>query len=108
MTDKVVVYVTCGSSREARKIARALVEKRLAACVNLVGPIQSLFRWEGKLCDAREYLLIIKSSRRAFGDLRRLVGKLHSYEVAEVICLPILEGSAKYLAWMDRSLARAR
>ncbi len=108
MTEKVVVYVTCGSSREARKIARALVEQRLAACVNLVGPIRSFFRWDGKLCDDREFLLIIKSSRRAFRELRRLVEKLHSYEVAEVICLPILEGSARYLAWMDDSLTRTR
>ncbi len=108
MTDKVVVYVTCGSSREGRRIGRALVENRLAACVNLVGPIRSFYRWQGKICDDREFLLVIKSSRRVFRELRGLVEKLHSYQVPEVICLPIVEGSAKYLAWIADSVARPR
>ena len=79
MTDKVVVYVTCGSSREARKIGKTPLEKRLAAWVNLLGPTRAFYRWQGKMCDDREVPLVIKSSRRAFPHLRRLVEKLHSY-----------------------------
>lgn len=101
MTDKVVVLVTCGNAAEAKRIARALVEARLAACVNVLqAPVRSEYRWKSKVESATEHLLIIKSSRRRFDALRRKVERLHSYEVPEVIALPIASGSRAYLNWL--------
>ncbi len=79
MTDKVVVLVTCGSNEEAERIARALVEARLAACVNILGSVRSIYRWEGKLNDDQEVLLLIKTSRSLFDQVRHAVEKAHSY-----------------------------
>lgn len=104
MTDKVVVFVTCGSAEEAEKIARALVEERLAACVNISAPIRSLYRWEGKLCDDKEVLLVIKTARALFDRVRRAVEKLHSYQVPEVICLPVIDGAPNYLNWLSAAV----
>jgi periplasmic divalent cation tolerance protein len=104
MTDKIVVLVTAGSGDEAERIARSLVEKRLAACVNVVNPIQSVYRWEGKVTRDAEVLLIIKTSRRLFEQVRHEVENIHSYHVPEVICLPIIDGSANYLNWLADSL----
>jgi len=101
MTDNVVVLVTCGSSGEARRIARTLVESRLAACVNVLGaPVRSTYRWKGRVESAREHLLVIKTSRRRFDALRRTVERLHSYEVPEVIAVPITAGAPAYLKWL--------
>ncbi len=100
MTDKIVVLVTAGSLREAKKIARHLVEARLAACVNIAQGIRSLYRWEGKLRDDREFLLLIKSERAVFTRIQEAVLKLHSYATPEIICLPIVEGSEAYLTWI--------
>jgi periplasmic divalent cation tolerance protein len=109
MTDKLVVLVTCANPREARRIARALVEKKLAACVNVLSaPVHSLYRWKGKVESAREWLLLIKTSRRRFPALEKEVVSLHSYEVPEVIALPIAAGSAKYLAWLVESVRPKR
>src|SRR5260370_1612674 len=104
MTDKIVVLCTCASSEEAGSIARGLVEKRLAACVNILPGIRSLYRWKGAIQDDQEVLLVIKSSRPHFDALRAEIEKLHSYEDAEVIALPIVDGSESYLAWMNREL----
>jgi periplasmic divalent cation tolerance protein len=102
MTEHVVVLVTCGSASEAKKIARALVERRLAACGNIVeAPVRSIYRWKGKIETARECLLILKSSRRRFGALQRAVKGLHSYDVPEIIALPIAGGSLEYLKWIS-------
>ena len=79
MTDKIVVLVTASGVRQAKKIARALVEGRLAACVNLVSPVVSVYRWEGKLSEDRECLLVIKSTREQFDAVRACVERLHSY-----------------------------
>jgi len=108
MTDKIVVLVTCGSKNEGRRVARALVEARLAACVNVVhAPVESIYRWKGKLETAREFLLVIKTSRKRFAALEAEVRRLHSYKVPEVIALPIERGSRSYLAWLGESLDRA-
>ncbi len=108
MTDKIVVLVTCGRASEAKRIARTLVEKRLAACVNLVsGRIHSVYRWKGKVETAKEHLLVIKSSRRRLPALRREVERLHSYQVPEIIALPIVAGAPAYLAWLEECLAPA-
>ncbi len=104
MTDKVVVLVTGSGLQECRKIAEALVEKRLAACVSVVPHIRSFYRWEGKIRNDRECLLVIKTARRLFRELRVEVERLHSYQVPEVICLPIVEGAAGYLNWIDESV----
>lgn len=103
MTDKVVVLVTCASAEEAAKIATAIVDQRLAACANIVSGIRSIYRWEGKVQDDQENLLIIKTTRSAFAALRDAVQKMHSYSVPEIIALPIVEGSEKYLKWIEDS-----
>jgi periplasmic divalent cation tolerance protein len=109
MTDKIIVLVTCGSAKEAGRIARSLVEQRLAACVNILNvPVRSIYRWKGKVDSARELLLVIKSSRRQFARLERAIKKLHSYDVPEIIALPIERGSREYLAWLAESLGPAR
>lgn len=105
MTDKIIVFNTCGSAEEAERIARALVSKRLAACVNLLPAVRSIYRWKGAVEDAEETLLVIKSSRALFDELRAEIEKLHSYEVAEVIAVPIVDGSEAYLEWLGRELA---
>lgn len=105
MKDKIVVLVTCGSGKQARKIARALVERRLAACVNILpGTVASVYRWKGKVESAKEILLIIKTARGRFAALQRAVRELHRYDVPEIIALPIVAGSSNYLAWLADSV----
>jgi len=100
MFDPIIVFVTCGSEEEALKIANALVEEHLAACVNLISPIRSIYRWEGKIWDEQEWLLIIKTEKKRFQELEEKVKSLHSYSVPEIISLPIVEGSSSYLNWI--------
>jgi periplasmic divalent cation tolerance protein len=100
MPEFVVVLVTCGSEEEALKIAHSLVENRLAACVNLVSPVRSIYRWEGKIWDEKEWILIIKTQRGSFKKLERKVKSLHSYAVPEIIGLPVVEGASSYLKWL--------
>jgi periplasmic divalent cation tolerance protein len=100
MSESLVVFVTSGSEEEALKIAHALVEERLAACVNLVSPIRSIYRWEGKVCDEKEWLLVMKTHMGRFDALEKRVKALHSYSVPEIIALPIVTGSPSYLNWL--------
>jgi periplasmic divalent cation tolerance protein len=100
MSDPILVLVTCGSEEEALKIANALVKAHLAACVNLVAPILSIYRWEGKIWDEKEWLLIIKTQKDRFEELEKKVKSLHSYLVPEIISLSITEGSSGYLDWI--------
>jgi len=100
MPKYIVVLVTCSSEEEALRIAHALVEGHLAACVNLVSPIRSIYRWEGKIWDEKEWLLIIKTQAKRFDRLKKRVKSLHSYDVPEIISLPIVEGSSSYLNWI--------
>ncbi len=104
MTDKIVVFSTAPSAEEAEKIARSLVDARLAACVNVVPGMRSFYRWKGSIEDAPEWLLVIKSSRGRFDALRTVLEKLHSYEVPEVIALSVIDGAQNYLNWMDGEL----
>ena len=109
MTDKIVVLVTCGSARQARTIATELVKRRLAACGNVIeAPVRSIYRWNGKVESAKEFLLILKSSRRRFAALEKAVRELHSYDVPEVIALPVVVGSGRYLDWISESVAAVR
>jgi len=96
----VVVLVTAGSREEGERIAAALVEEGLAACVNLVGPVRSIYRWQGALERADEILMVIKARRDRFEELSARVQALHSYDTPEVIALPIEAGSERYLAWL--------
>ncbi len=101
MTERIVVLSTCASAEEAEKIARVLVEKRLAACVNVLAGVRSFYRWKGALEDAAEWLLLIKSRRDLFTQLRAALEAAHSYEVPELVVLPIIDGSPAYLSWLD-------
>ncbi len=104
MTDKILVLTTASSKDEARKIARALVERLLAACVNIVPQVDSIYRWEGEVEEGEEWLLIIKTTRAAFERVRDAIKELHSYDVPECICLSIEEGSVEYLSWIGQSV----
>jgi periplasmic divalent cation tolerance protein len=103
MSDSIVVFVTCGSEEEGLKIANALVEGHLAACVNLISPIRSIYRWEGKIWDEKEWLLIIKTQKDKFRELEEKVRSLHSYAVPEIIGLAISDGSSSYLKWIKEN-----
>ncbi|HXG32163.1 MAG TPA: divalent-cation tolerance protein CutA [Bryobacteraceae bacterium] len=105
MTDKIVVLSTCGSPEEAERIAKRLVEKRLAACVNVVTALRSIYRWRGQVEEAGETLLLIKSRRELFDAVRVEIEKAHSYELPEVIALSIVDGSRGYLSWLESELA---
>jgi len=107
MTDKRLVLTTCGSQEEARRIAQELVEWRLAACVNIVPQIESVYRWQGEVETATEWLLIVKTTADAFDQLRDAIAKLHSYDVPECIEIAIEDGSAAYLEWIAGSVRQA-
>ncbi len=105
MTDKIVVLSTCGSAAEAERLARRLVEARAAACVNIVAPVRSIYRWKGVIEQAEEWLLVVKTSRAKFDRVRAELEAAHSYELPEVLALPVVEGSPNYLAWLAGELA---
>jgi periplasmic divalent cation tolerance protein len=98
--DTIVVYITSHSEDEAAKIAKAIVEERLAGCVNIVKGIRSIYSWQGKIEDDAEVLMIIKTQRHLFESLKNRVKELHSYTVPEIIALPIIEGSEDYINWL--------
>jgi periplasmic divalent cation tolerance protein len=98
-----VVLVTCGSIAEAREIGRAIVEKKLAACANIVAGVESIYRWKEKVERAREVLVIMKTSATRLRELEREVKRLHSYDVPEFIVLPIVAGSKEYLKWIGEN-----
>jgi periplasmic divalent cation tolerance protein len=104
MTDKRIVLSTAGSRDAARKIARALVERRLAACVNIVAPVESVYRWQGEVENAEEWLLIIKTTAQAFSKVREAICELHSYNLPECVLLSIEDGSKAYLEWIAESV----
>jgi len=104
MTDKLLVLSTAGSEEEARKIALALVERKLAACVNIVPRIHSVYRWQGKVESADEFLLIIKTTKDREEQVRSAIKELHSYELPECIVIGIDGGSEEYLRWVSESV----
>ncbi|MFM8551576.1 MAG: divalent-cation tolerance protein CutA [Nitrospiraceae bacterium] len=97
----IVVFVTASSEEEASRIGRRLVKDKLAACVNMLPGVRSLFWWEGKVAEERETLMILKTRASLFPDLARAVKAIHSYQVPEIVALPIQNGSADYLAWIQ-------
>lgn len=100
----IVVMVTVGGKQEAEKIAQQLLEEKLIACANILGPVSSHFHWAGKIDKAEEYLMLMKSRADLFEALSERVKALHSYEVPEVLALPILKGSKAYLDWLGSIL----
>jgi len=96
-----MVYVTCASKAEAEKIAQTLLNERLIACANILGPVSSHFHWSGKIDSAEEFLMIMKSRVDLFGLLAKQVRALHSYEVPEILAVPIVDGSKAYFDWMS-------
>lgn len=104
MTDKRLILTTCGSAEEARRIAQEIVQRRLAACVNIVPQVESVYRWKGEIESAAEWLLIIKTTAAAFERLRYALAKLHSYDLPECIAIAIEDGSSEYLEWIGESV----
>ena len=104
MTDKRIVLTTAGSKAEAQKIGRALVERKLAACVNVVGPIESVYRWKGAVETAGEFLCIVKSTAAAVDRVAAAIKELHSYELPECVVITVEGGSSEYLAWIGQNV----
>ncbi len=96
----IIIYCTVPNKKEGREIARALVEHNLAACVNIIDKIESVFSWDGEMMEEKEAMLIIKTKRDLFDHVNKVIQKLHSYTVPEVIALPILEADERYLKWI--------
>jgi periplasmic divalent cation tolerance protein len=105
VTDKIVILSTCETEADAQRIAVHLVERRLAACVNIVNGATSVYRWKGKIETASEYILIIKTKRDLVRKIEEEFLTLHPYEAPELIALPIVDGSSSYLNWLDESLS---
>jgi periplasmic divalent cation tolerance protein len=103
--DEIVVFITAPSMEEGEKIGRYLVENKLAACANILSPITSIFSWEGKICQEKESLVILKSKRDLFERLAEEVKKRHRYSVPEIIALPLVTGSSDYLKWIQQNTA---
>ena len=104
MTDKILVLTTAGSEAEARNIAYALVDRKLAACANIIPRIQSIYRWQGKIEESEEYLLLIKTTADHFTKVRDAIQELHSYDLPECIAVPISNGSDPYIKWIGTAL----
>ena len=100
----IIIFVTTADKLEAEKIAQALLKEKLIACANIMGPVSSHFHWSGKIEHAEEYLLLMKSRQSLFDELAAEVKVLHSYEVPEILALPIIKGSKAYLGWLGSSL----
>ncbi len=106
MTDYIQVVTTTEREEDAAAIARALVEEQLAACVQVLGPISSTYRWKGQIETAREWQCWAKSRRSLFDELRQTICRLHPYDVPEILALPILDGSPEYLDWLAAEVKR--
>lgn len=104
MTDFIQVVTTTNSREDADRIARALVEQRVAGCVQILGPISSTYRWQGEIETAQEWLCLIKSRRDRYPDLEQAIRELHSYDVPEILATPVVAGSAAYLQWLADEL----
>ncbi len=106
MMDAIVVLITAGSEEEAARIANSIVEERLAACVNIVTGIRSIYRWEGRICDEKEALLIVKTREELFDALSEKVKNMHSYTVPEIIAIHVVKGFRPYLSWLNEETSR--
>jgi periplasmic divalent cation tolerance protein len=100
MTEFIQVFITVNNNEKAREIAHMLIEKRLAGCVQISGPVNSVYRWQGRIMEDQEWLLIVKSDRNHFIELENEVKRIHPYEVPEILALPVAEGNISYLNWL--------
>jgi len=107
MTDKIIIYSTCSDLKEAQSLATHLVEQHLAVCVNIVRGVDSYYWWKGKVEQQAEVMLVIKTSRGLFDKVRAEWERLHTYEIPELVAVPIVEGAVNYLNWMETELAKA-
>jgi len=107
MADHVQVLTTAGSAEEAERIAAALVERRLAACVQTLGPIRSRYRWQGAIEEAEEWQCLAKTEASRYAEVEAAIRELHSYEEPEIVALPIVAGSSGYLSWVSAELKTA-
>ncbi len=101
----IIILVTTSGKQEAEKIVQNLLENKLIACANIIGPVSSVFRWSGKIEKAEEYLALMKTRKDLFEKVEAAVKALHSYEVPEILAIPIVEGSKAYLKWLENCLA---
>jgi periplasmic divalent cation tolerance protein len=101
MTDKLIVFTTCGAREDAEKIAKAVVMEKLAACVNVLPGVRSCYEWEGKMEWSEELLLMMKTTRDRYEELEARIRELHAYEVPEILAVPVAAGLEKYLEWVD-------
>ena len=108
LVDTSLLYVTCEGPEEARRIGRAVVEARLAACVNILPAVRSIYRWQGEVCDDEEALLVVKTCQDQLPALQRAVAQLHSYDVPELLALPVHAGSPEYLRWLRDQVGQGR
>jgi periplasmic divalent cation tolerance protein len=104
MTDCVQVLTTAGSEEESRRIAEVLVERRLAACVQVAGPVVSRYRWQGEIEVGREWQCLVKTTRSAYAAVEAAIHEVHSYDEPEIIATPIVAGSPGYLAWIEENV----
>lgn len=104
MAEYIQVVTTVPSKEEGEQIALALLEKRLVGCVQIVGPIESLYWWQGKIECSSEWLCVAKTERKLFTQIEETIKALHSYEVPEILAVPIVEGSESYLRWLEKQL----
>ena len=102
--DFIVIYCTVPNKNEGKDIARALVKHQIVACVNIIDKIESVFSWDGEMMEEKEALMIIKTKKELFADVNRVIQKLHSYNVPEVIAIPIIEADEIYLKWIDHEV----
>ncbi len=107
MTDYLQVLTTTGSEEEAERISAALIERRLAACVQVIGPISSRYRWQGKVEREREWLCLAKTEVARYDELEAAIGELHSYDEPEIVAMPVVAGSPGYLAWISSNVGDA-
>lgn len=108
MTDYIQVITTVDSEEEAQNIAGAVVGERLAACAQVIGPIMSTYHWNGKIENAKEWMILIKSRRDLFNELSGLIQQVHPYDVPEIVAVPVVAGARSYLDWMSGHLKRGR
>jgi periplasmic divalent cation tolerance protein len=102
MTEFIIVFITAPNEKEAASISRTIVEERLVACVNIIPSVRSIYRWQGRVEDEQEVLMVVKTKKSLFERLQERVKELHSYEVPEIIGLPLVEGSKEYLDWLGQ------
>ena len=104
MGEYIQVYTALGKQGDARKVAKTILEKRLAACVQILGPLQSMYWWGGEIADDEEWLCVMKTRADRYSQLEKALRAIHSYEEPEILAVPVIEGSPGYLAWMDQEL----